>query len=536
MANAHFTKTPGQRVPRSRHDLSNQVSFTCNVGDLIPAESWSVYPSDDFSITPNFMTRLQTLLAPLYDDIHMDCDLFFVPYRLVMDEWAEFMGENTKAKYYPTKDVFIPQITGNPQAKSVADYIGVPINNHSVEFEALIPRAYALIWNEWYRDQQLQDPILIDKSSNSHAYDNNNPVYGGKLLKACKYHDYFTSSVPQPQAGNPVQIPMQADADFPVYTLDKDVDVSHQTGLKFGVNGTIPVGNHVLGLGSNSPSVGQVNMSEELTSSSNFLNVFPMNLWANVHGLPVTDINSLRLAFATQQFLEINNFGTRYTEIIRNHFGVVSPDGRLQRPELIGHFHDTLNVSQVVQQSETGSTPLGDVAGLSATFTHGNTIRKAFTEHGVVLAMVTFRYKHSYQQGLARELSRKSKWDFYFPVFANLGEQPILNKEIYLNGTSRDNEVFGYQERWSELRHKVDRVAGELRSTYKTPLDYWTLQDFYKTPPCLDDKWIVEDTAPVNRAIAISDKTADQLIVNAYFNTYATRPIPVYSLPGLTRM
>lgn len=527
--NAHFTSTPGQRVPRSKHDLSNQVSFTCNVGDLVPVESWSVYPGDDFTITPNFMTRLQTLLAPLYDDIHMDCDFFFVPYRLVMDDFQTFMGENTKAKYYPTKEVFIPQITGVPTAKTVADYIGVPINGHTVNFEALIPRAYSLIWNEWYRDQQLQDPLLIDKSSNNHAFDASNPVYGGKLMKACKYHDYFTSAVPRLQAGDPVTMPLGVSA--PVYGLDTP-HAYKGTGLHVSLPNGQPIKNARFVVNPN----GWAEAFSEPGGGTRYGYASIDNLVADLSKATSASINDLRLAFATQQFLEINNFGTRYTEIIRNHFGVVSPDGRLQRPELIGHFHDTLNVSQVVQQSETSTTPLGEVAGLSATFSRGNTCRKAFTEHGVVLALVTFRYKHSYQQGLARELSRKSKFDFYFPVFANLGEQAILNKEIYLNGTAEDDKVFGYQERWSELRHKVDRVAGELRSSYKAPLDYWTLQDNYSSAPHLDDKWILEDPAPVNRAIAVSDKTADQLIVNCYMNTHAVRPIPVYSLPGLTRM
>lgn len=532
--NAHFIKTPGRAVPRSKHDLSSQVSFTCNVGDLIPAEWWNVYPGDIYDFDVNILARLQTLLAPLMDDISVDVDWFFVPYRLVWDDFREFMGENTKGKYYPRKEVFVPHIKGIPKAKSVLDFVGVPPEKET-SVEALIPRAYSLIWNEWYRDEQLQDPVLIDKTSNNHNYDDNNPCYGGQVLKACKYHDYFTSAVPQPQAGDPVSMPLGQIA--PVRTDLTDTAVISKEPLRFrNLNGDAVAQNTALLVNGSSAPVNNYLTGANGTGALPGLKLSPSNLYADLSVATASTINDLRLAFATQQFLEINNFGTRYTEIIRNHFGVISPDGRLQRPELLGHFHDVLNISQVVQNSETGTTPLGDVAGLSATYMNGNHIRKAFTEHGVVLALMTFRFKHSYQQGINRELTRLNKYDFYFPVFANLGYQPILNKELYVQGNFHDDEVFGYQERWSELRHKIDRVAGELRSSYKTPLDYWTLQDNYSTQPYLSEKWITEDSAPVNRAIAVSDKVADQLIVNIFFQTSAVRPLPVYSIPGLNRL
>lgn len=557
--NADFSTTRGLSIPRSTFDMSNSVTFTCNIGDLVPVEYWEILPGDTVEISINSLTRLQTLLFPVMDDIHMDVYSFFVPNRLVMDDWELFMGENSKGPYYPTENVFIPHIVGSPVAKTTADYFGIPINytnqsttSNSVSFNALPFRAYGLIWNEWFRDQQLQSPLLIDKSSLNHTYDVDNPIYGGKLLKASKYHDYFTSALPKPQAGEPVQINI-ADVKLPVLPNGiENIDInqySETAGLMWtplnSLSDAIEDNSfYSINLPTNfNLNDGGVYTTRAVKNSgrpttTNF-EVVPSNLFAfSPDGVNVTNINDLRLAFATQQFLERDNIGgQRYIEIIRNHFGVKSADGRLQRPELVGYFHDTLNISQVVQNSETGNTPLGDVAGMSVTFGDNGSVSKSFTEHGYLITLACFRYKHSYQNGLSRDMARKDKFDFYFPIFANIGEQPILKSEIYYSDNKTDNnKVFGYQEAWAEYRFKQNRVSGEVRSSFKTPLDYLTFADSYSSMPTLSSDWIVEDGANVDRAVAVSQKLADTVMANFYFDTQFTRSLPVYSIAGLTRM
>mgnify|MGYP003252395888 CR=1 FL=1 len=547
--NTRFALNPTNLdIARSTFRRDHSVKLSFNVGDVIPFYVDEVLPGDTFQLKTSMVARLQTLLTPMMDNLYLDTYFYFVPNRIVWQHWRELMGENTQSAWIPTTEYSVPQVTapsGGWSIGSIADYMGIPTGVENLSVNALPFRAYALIMNEWFRDENLSDPLNIPVDDATLAGSNGtnyitDVVKGGMPFRAAKFHDYFTSALPAPQKGPDVTIPVSSGANLPVVALNTQVPSPGTETLRMvqQTYNSNKFGPYVGVAGSGASSEFRLEVNETAPSpNSVFLPVTPSNLWAIDDGsVSAATINQLRMAFQIQKLYEKDaRGGTRYIEILKSHFGVTSPDARLQRPEYLGGNRIPVNINQVVQSSATQSsgTPLGDTAAFSVTTdVHGDFI-KSFVEHGFVIGIMVARYDHTYQQGLERFWSRRDRLDYYFPVFANIGEQPILNKEIYAQGTEQDNEVFGYQEAWADYRYKPSRVAGEMRSKAPTSLDVWHLADEYTQLPKLSDAWIREDKTNVDRVLAVTSSVSNQMFADLYIQCKATRPMPMYSIPGL---
>lgn len=534
-------------MSRSRFDRSSSYKTTFNVGDLIPFYVDEVLPGDTFTIDTSKVVRMQTLLTPIMDNIYLDTYFFFVPNRLTWTHWRELMGENTQSAWLPEIEYTVPQITapeGGWNVGTIADYMGIPTGVPGLSVNAMPMRAYALICNEWFRDENLTEPLNVPVSDATVSGVNTgnyvtDVVKGGLPFKCAKYHDYFTSCLPAPQKGPDVTIPVVGGL-LPVVTGDPVPSLSGvnlewsgvPSGYLVGARGPRNVDSDTYPAGVSDSSF----PVKEGSSSFPAPVVQPANLWSDLSLGSVATINQLRTAFQIQKLYERDaRGGTRYIEILKSHFGVTSPDARLQRPEYLGGSRIPININQVVQNSgtPTDGTPQGTVAAYSVTTDSHSEFTKSFVEHGFILGLMVARYDHTYQQGLERFWSRKDRFDYYWPVFANLGEQAVLNKEIFAQGNEEDDQVFGYQEAWADYRYRPSRVTGEMRSSYAQSLDVWHLADYYSTRPSLSDAWIREDSATVNRVLAVSDNVSAQLFCDVYIRCLATRPMPLYSIPGL---
>lgn len=556
-AESHFAVNPTRiDMSRSRFDRSSSYKTTFNVGQIIPFYVDEVLPGDTFSIDTSKVVRMQTLLTPVMDDIFLDTYYFFVPNRLTWNHWKQFMGENTESAWIPSVEYEVPQLTapeGGWNIGTIADYMGIPTGVSGLSVNALPFRAYALIMNEWFRDENLSDPLNISVTDATVQGVNTGTFVtdvakGGLPYTAAKYHDYFTSALPAPQKGPDVTIPVASGGQYPVIPLDDNVTFqSGGVGLRLGdivTNQPFVVSNgqnfplsYGGGTGSGSP-LGKTGFYAGSDSGApSGASLAPINLWAVGDGsVQAATINQLRLAFQIQKLYERDaRGGTRYIEILKSHFGVTSPDARLQRPEYLGGNRIPININQVVQSSSTDAsgTPQGNTAAYSLTSDNHSDFTKSFVEHGFLIGVMVARYRHTYQQGLERFWSRKDRFDYYFPVFANIGEQAIKNKEIYAQGTEKDDEVFGYQEAWADYRYRPNRVTGEMRSSAPQSLDVWHLGDDYESLPSLSDSWIREDSKTVNRVLAVSDNVSAQLFCDIYVRNLCTRPMPLYSIPGL---
>lgn len=557
---SHFSLLPRVDIQRSRFDRSASLKTSFNAGNIVPFFLEEVLPGDTFNVKTSRVVRMQTLLTPMMDNVYLDTYYFFVPNRLVWDHWKEFCGENTESAWIPETEYSIPQITapaGGWQVGTLADYFGVPTGVSGLSVSALPFRAYALIMNEWFRDENLQDPLVVPTDDSTVAGVNTGTFVtdvakGGLPYIACKYHDYFTSALPAPQKGPDVAIPVASAATAYVYPASKlNPDLAARFNDLQWVNSSgnlvsVPDNNRgMLSTGfrfntaTNAYTDSTRYFNDAVTgSSSPGTSVIPGNLVADFSGTSqAATINQLRLAFQIQKFYEKQaRGGSRYTEVVRSFFGVTSPDARLQRPEYLGGNRTPINVNQVIQQSGTGesvNTPQGTVVGMSLTTDSHSDFTKSFTEHGFIIGVMVARYDHTYQQGLNRLWSRKDKFDYYWPVFANIGEQAIKNKEIYAQGNATDDEVFGYQEAWAEYRYKPNQVTGEMRSQYAQSLDVWHLADDYSKLPSLSAEWIQEDGKTIDRVLAVSSDLANQFFADIYVKNYCTRPMPMYSIPGL---
>lgn len=551
---SHFSNLPSLSIKRSSFKRPHTHKTTFNASDLIPIYVDSdILPGDTVKMNMGSLLRMQTPIFPVMDNAYCDVYFFFVPHRIIWDHWREFWGENRLTAWEQQTEYTIPQIEAPAStgwtAGTIADYMGIPIGVTGISVNHLPFRAYCKVWNDWFRDENLKDPCMItsDETTVSGANSGDYVTYaeaGAKPLKVAKFHDYFTSALPSPQKGPSVNLPLGTSA--PVFTGATRADGWAPTGSKAlewdylsGSNWVHPDGTATFGAkpitynertGVTAEATGATAYTTGLTQ------LRPNNLYADLSNALGATINQLRQAFAVQAFYEAQaRGGSRYIEFVKNIFGVTSPDGRQQRAEYLGGTRFRINMDQVLQTSSTDSTsPQGNTAAFSCSvssdedlFTH------SFTEHGTLIGVCAIRTDHTYQQGINRMWNRKKWTDFYIPQFANLGEQAILNKEIYSDASSADAEVFGYQECWADYRYMPNRISGEMRSTYSQPLDYMHYGDDYNALPTLSSRWIDETEANIDRTISVQSSTSNQFFADFYFDATYVRPMPVYSIPAM---
>jgi hypothetical protein len=566
-SNSRFAQAPQVDIQRSTFDRSSGHKTTFNAGKLVPIYVDEVLPGDTFEMKTSAIIRGSTPIFPVMDNANLDIYFFFVPNRLVWDHWKEFNGENTTSKWEQTVEYSIPQMapplstgtapTAGWEKGTLADYMGIPTGvgpgasqtNPEYTVNHLPFRAYCLIWNEWFRDQNLQDPVLIDKGDsqtngrhlipegNSITFENQAALQGANLLPVNKYFDYFTGALPEPQKGPEVLLPLGNTA--PVITNQSPNSILPRYGITFKSDQFTEVGKtHNLSIQVTGQKYGKMVADNSATTTLEAQNAVPNNLIADLGNATAATINELRLAFQLQRLYERDaRGGTRYIEIIKSHFGVTSPDARLQRPEYLGGERIPINIDQVIQTSGTmeGTTPQGNTAAYSLTGNQGSYFKHSFVEHGYVLGLACVRTEHTYQQGLEKIWNRKNRFDFYWPALANIGEQAILNKEIYLQDSKAMNEeAFGYQEAWAEYRYKPSRVSSAFRSNIANgSLDAWHYADYYEALPVLSAEWVQETYKNVDRTLAVQSTLEDQYIADFWFKCKCTRPMPIYSIPGL---
>lgn len=558
---------PSVSGKRSTFDMNQRIKTTGNYASLIPFMFREVLPGDTFDVGTQLFVRQSTPLHPVMDDSTMEYFYFFVPNRLVWDRWAEFLGENKDSAWVQPEDYVIPHADVVSLPGSVYDHLGVPTYTQeqidlireehpafpltappSLSLGFLLPRCFGLTYNEWYRDENVIDPILVNRGDD---VDSAEVSLYQTLPKVAKKFDFFTAALPAPQKGDAVDIPIVGN-DLPVYSGSYH-DHAHTAPLMYRLgDGTDFYVDDVDQAFLFGPALGHGNDSLPIVPGRGVVNTFDLdggefptsksdelyftNLHADASSLnTAVSVNMLRQAFAMQRLLELQaRTGTRYTEIIKASFGVTSPDARLQRPEYLGGGKVAVQMQQVTQTSSTDSeSPLGHLGAFSKTVSAKGDFSQSFTEHGYIIGVMCARTNHTYQQGLHPAWSRRGRYDIYWPSFSNIGEQPVYKRQLFATGTTTDNDVFGYNEAWAEYRYSPDILTGAFRSTVDGNLDEWHYGDFYVDIPTLSKSWLEETPVNVDRTLAVTSAVHDQLLIDVLVNCKATRVMPLYSVPGL---
>lgn len=551
----HFNQIPEMKASRTRFNRDQTILTTFDSGKLIPFYVDEVLPGDTFNVNTAAIIRMTTPKYPVMDDAFIDFYYFYCPNRILWDNFKHFMGEVEETPWTPKKEYAVPKIiikgtdaAPKPNERSILDYMGVPTKiKKEFSINALPIRAYVKIWNEFFRDENVDNTAILKTDDASVDYEfgredwaqeaENNAYKGGNLLPVNKFHDYFTSCLPYPQRGPAVMLPMEGNATIyygnsrtgKPYTVQNLIDDLEWTPQ---VNNTASITSNIWRAEGELTSI---EAPARTIVTAKTPEVGGINLVADLSTVTATTVNDLRKAVAVQQYYEaLARGGSRYREQVQALWNVVISDKTVQVPEYLGGGRYHININQIVQTAENDKSPLGETGAISVTPVNESSFTKSFEEHGFVIGVCCVRHNRSYQQGLERFWSRSDRLDYYVPQFANIGEQPVKKKEIMLTGTATDEETFGYQEAWADYRMKPNRVSGLMRSNATGTLDFWHYADNYSIVPTLSQDWMEEGKIEIARTLVVQDEP--QFFGAIRVANKTTRRMPLYSVPGLYKL